>query len=116
MLEQSYLHTITIKTKTVTYTNGRQNVPTWPTSATGVSATISPLSIRTKMSVIGPTSEEVAILFVPYSTVLKRDDQVVDEATGEVYTVMTNPVKYLNPSTGGQSHLQCEIKPQEPNE
>jgi hypothetical protein len=116
MLPQSFLHTITIKTKTVTYTNGRQNLPNWSTSAAGVSATISPLSVRSKTSLLGPTTEEISILFAPYETALKRDDQVIDEATGRVYVVMTNPVKYLNPVTGGPSHLQCEIKPQEPNE
>lgn len=116
MLTQSYLQTITIKTKTTTKTGKRQNVPTWAPSATGVSALISPMSVRSRAAILGPSTDEVNLLFVPAGTSLYRDDIVMDEETSKEYTVMTQPVNYKNPVTGEDSHLQCEIMPLEPNE
>lgn len=117
MLPGSFLHTVTIKTKTVTFSGTRQQVAPWAESETGVSATISPMaSMSYKYSVMGPTTDATHLLFLTAGTTVSQGDIVVDEADSKEYTVTTTPTTYKNPATGEDSHIQCEIKPREPND
>lgn len=117
MLAESFLHTVTIKTKAVTYSGTRQQVPTWTESATGVNATISPMAAMSyRYSFMGPTTDATHLLFLESGTSVSQGDIVVDEADEKEYTVTTTPTTYKNPATGEDSHIQCQIKPREPNE
>lgn len=117
MLSESFLHTVTIKTKSVSYSGTRQQVPTWTEDATGVNVTISPMaSMSYKYSVMGPTTDATHLLFLEAGTTVSQGDIVVDEANNKEYTVTTRPTTYKNPATGNDSHIQCEVKPKEPNE
>lgn len=116
MLAASFLHTVTIKTKSVTYSGTRQQTPTWAESETGVNATISPMaSMSYRYSFMGPTTDATHLLFLEAGTTVSQDDVVVDEADNKEYVVTTTPTTYKNPATGEDSHIQCEIKPREPN-
>jgi len=112
----AFLHTVTIQTMSVTYNGGRQSVPTWTESATGVSALISPISLRYRITVLGGITDERHLLFLPAGTTINRGDRVVDEGTNEVYTVATQPVTYKDPRNATDSHMQCEITPLDPEE
>lgn len=117
MLAGSFLHTVTVKTKSVSYSGTRPEVPTWTESATNVDATISPMaSMSYQYSVMGPTTDATHLLFLASGTTISQGDIVVDESDSSEYTVTSNPTTYLNPITGQESHIQCELKPRDPNE
>lgn len=117
MLAESFLQTVTIKTKSVSYQGTRAQVPNWTESATGVNATISPMaSMSFKYSLLGPTTDATHLCFLESGTTVSQGDIVVDESTSEEFTVVSKPQNYLNPVTGENSHIQCELKPREPND
>ncbi len=116
MHDSAFLHTVTIETQTITYTNGRPSVETFTTSATGVKALISPMSARYVASRMGPTTDATHLLFLPPTVSIEQGDKVIDEETSREYRVVSDPLVYKNPVTKNDSHIQCELKPLKPSE
>lgn len=110
MLAESFLHTVTIQAQIVTYDGVRPNVPTWSNTETGIDATIVPISVRSRGMLFGHVTEATHLIFLPAGTSISQGDIVVDEDTGDEYTVSTSPLTYKNPTTGEDNHIQCEAK------